>query len=87
MKTAADPAAVRTALEAKLAAMERRQEAVESLLTHLQHELAQMHAVLLAHTAELGELRLRVERFEGKLERLEEPPEDRDPRAEKPPHY
>ena len=60
---------------------------VETLLTHLQHELHQMHAVLLAHTAELEELRRRAEKLDGKLERMGEEPESRDPRGEKPPHY
>ena len=60
---------------------------VESLLTHLQHELGQMHSMLLAQTAELAALARRIEKFEGRLERLDEGPEDRDPRVEKPPHY
>ena len=60
---------------------------IETALTHLQHDLSQMHAVLLAHTAELAALARRVEKFEGRLDRVEDPPEDRDPRAEKPPHY
>ncbi|MFH5806605.1 SlyX family protein [Alienimonas sp. DA493] len=64
-----------------------RLTAIESLLTHLQHELGQMHSVLLAHTAELQAMDRRIEKFEGKLERLEEEPEDSDPRAHKPPHY
>ena len=64
-----------------------RLTAVETLLTHLQHELGQMHSVLLAHTAELTEMHRRVEKFEGKLERMAEEPEDDDPRAHKPPHY
>ncbi len=46
-----------------------------------------MHSVLLAHTAELSTLNRRIERFEGRLERLAEEPEDTDPRAQKPPHY
>lgn len=64
-----------------------RLTAVETLLTHLQHELGQMHSVLLAHTAELHSLSRRIEKFEGRLERLSEEPEDSDPRANKPPHY
>ena len=64
-----------------------RLTAVESLLTHLQHELAQMHAVLLAQSAELQALRDRAAKLDGRLDRVEDPPEDRDPRAERPPHY
>ena len=59
---------------------------IETLLTHLQHELSQMHAVLLAQTAELQTLRDRLGKLDGRLDRLEDP-EDRDVRAEKPPHY
>ena len=65
----------------------RRFAEIETLLTHVQHELSQMHAVLLAQTAELQTLRDRLGKLDGRLDRLEEDPEDRDPRAEKPPHY
>ena len=64
-----------------------RLEAVESLLTHLQHELAQMHAVLLAHTAELDALRKRCEKLEAGLEHAGDDPEPADPRAHVPPHW
>ncbi|MEM9703738.1 MAG: SlyX family protein [Planctomycetota bacterium] len=66
---------------------ESRLTAVETALTHLEHELGQMHTVLLAHTAELDAMNRRIEKFEGRLERLAEGPEDADPRAHKPPHY
>ncbi|NNJ26517.1 SlyX family protein [Alienimonas chondri] len=68
-------------------AAETRLTAIETALTHLQHELSQMHSVLLAHTQELAGLNRRIEKFEGRLERLSEEPEDSDPRAHKPPHY
>ena len=74
MKTVSDPA-------------DARITAVETLLTHLQRELAQMHEVLLAQSAELQALRDRAAKLDGRLDRLEDDPEDRDPRAEKPPHY
>ena len=74
MKTVADPA-------------EARLTAVETLLTHLQHELSQMHGVLLAQTEELQALRDRASKLDGRIDKLEEDPENRDPRAEKPPHY
>ena len=64
-----------------------RLTAVETLLTHLQHELAQMHAVLLAQSAEVQALRDRAAKLDGRVDRLEDGPEDRDPRAERPPHY
>lgn len=64
-----------------------RLTAIETVLAHLQHELHQMHSVLLAHTAELEAVDRRVQKFEGRLERLAEGPEDSDPRAHKPPHY
>lgn len=74
MKTVSDPA-------------DARLTAVETLLTHLQHELTQMHAVLLAQSAELQALRDRAAKLDGRLDRLEDDPEYRDPRSEKPPHY
>ena len=74
MKTVSDPA-------------DARLTAVETLLTHLQRELAQMHEVLLAQSAELQALRDRAAKLDGRLDRLEDDPEDRDPRAEQPPHY
>ena len=64
-----------------------RLTAVEESLMHLQHELSQMHAVLLSQSEELRALRDRAAKLGGRIDRLEEAPEDRDPAAEKPPHY
>ena len=66
---------------------EARLTAVETLLTHLQHELSQMHEVLLAQAEELRTLRDRAAKLDGRVDKLEDEPEDRDPRAERPPHY
>ena len=60
---------------------------VETLLTHLQRELGQMHSVLLAHTAEIAALNRRADKLEARLDRLGEEPESPDPRAHEPPHY
>ena len=82
---AVNAAAVKTVKTADPA--DARLTAVETLLTHLQRELAQMHEVLLAQSAELQALRDRAAKLDGRLDRLEDDPEDRDPRAEQPPHY
>jgi len=43
--------------------------------------------VVLAQQSELRELRSQLERFESELEAANEEPEERDPEAERPPHY
>lgn len=67
--------------------MSDRLEAVESLVTHLERELAAMHDVLLAQQREIGELRRELGKTEARIDRIETGPEKRDPVAEKPPHY
>ena len=60
---------------------------LESAIAHLQHDLEQMHAVLLTHTAENEALRKQVERLQGRIVQVEQGPEVRDPETERPPHY
>ncbi|MEM7812487.1 MAG: SlyX family protein [Planctomycetota bacterium] len=67
--------------------MTERLEDVESLVTHLQRDVEQMHEVLVAQQAELAALRRKLEKAEARVDSLEADPEDRDPVAEKPPHY
>ncbi|MFQ5732408.1 MAG: SlyX family protein [Planctomycetaceae bacterium] len=60
---------------------------LENAVAHLQHDLEQMHAVLLAQTAENDALHKQVQRLQGQIERIEQGPELRDPESERPPHY
>ena len=66
---------------------EHRLEQVESLLTHLQHELDKMSGVLIAQTAELEALRRRCDKLQAGLDRLEDDPEPSDLAAHVPPHW
>ena len=74
MKTVSDPA-------------DARLVAVETLLSHVQHELAQLHEALLAQQEELRTLRASAVKLNGRVDRLEEDPETGDPRDDEPPHY
>jgi SlyX protein len=49
---------------------------LETLLTHLQHDVEQMHEVLLAQGRELDALRTTVERLERRLQHSAEVPEE-----------
>ena len=60
---------------------------LESLIAHLQHELEQMHEVLLAQQGEMDSLRRDVKRLESRLAQVDEEPESREPLDERPPHY
>lgn len=60
---------------------------LEMAVAHLQHDLEQMHQALLSLTADLKGSRDQMARMERKLLQLAEPPENRDPVDERPPHY
>lgn len=60
---------------------------LETLVTHLQHDLEQMSNVLLTQKGEIDALTRSVEKLERRLEVLEQPPEERDLLEERPPHY
>ncbi len=64
-----------------------RLTAVESLLMHLQHDLDQLHEAILGSRRDVDDLRRELGRLRRDVERLESPPETRDPKLEKPPHY
>lgn len=66
---------------------EDRLTAIESLLTHLQHDLDQLHEAILGGRRDLDNLRSDLDRLRGHIEQLDTPPEARDPNLEKPPHY
>jgi uncharacterized coiled-coil protein SlyX len=64
-----------------------RLTAIELLLTHLQHDVDQLHEALVGYRSDLDSLRHEIAKLHGQVERLEVGPEARDPKLEKPPHY
>lgn len=60
---------------------------LESTVAHLEHELEQMHTVLLAVQADLKIARDRIVKLEQRLVMASESPEERSPIDERPPHY
>ena len=60
---------------------------VETMLTHLQHDIDQLNEALTDHFRRLQSFEDRFQRIEHDLESLAEEPEKRDPDTEKPPHY
>ncbi len=60
---------------------------LEMTVAHLEHELDQMHSVLLAVQADLKTMREHVSKLERRMVQTSEPPEERDPGIERPPHY
>lgn len=60
---------------------------LEMLVMHLEHDVQQMHQVLLAQQAEMARLRELISRLEARVEQAAEGPEIRDPEEERPPHY
>jgi len=61
--------------------------ALEMSVSHLQHELQQMHEVMLAQQQDISVLRRDLQRAHGKIDRLQEPSEPGDALDERPPHY
>lgn len=61
--------------------------AIELLITHLQHDLEQMHSVLLSQQTEIDALKQRIAQFETRMEQMDATPEQRDLNDERPPHY
>ena len=60
---------------------------LESTVAHLEHELEQMHSVLLAVQAELKASREQLSKLQRRMTLAIESPEQRDPLDERPPHY
>ena len=60
---------------------------LEMAVAHLEHELGQMHSVLLAVQTELKASRDQISKLERRVILASEPHEDRDPLDERPPHY
>lgn len=60
---------------------------LEILITHLQEDFQKLNSVVLDQQRQIAELVKTVERLDGKLQKLGEEPETRDPLQERPPHY
>ena len=60
---------------------------LESIVMHLQHDLDQMHAVILTQHADFEQLLRTVHRLDERLLELLAEPEARDRQQERPPHY
>lgn len=66
---------------------EQRLQNLESAVAHLQHDFEQLHQVLLALQGDLRLIGQKLTRFDLRLSQLAEPPEERSPELERPPHY
>ena len=60
---------------------------LEMTVAHLEHELEQMHSVLLSVQAELKAVRDQMSKLERRLVLATEVDEQREPADERPPHY
>jgi len=61
--------------------------AIQELLMHMQHDLEQLHEVVLRQQRELDGLRGSTSRMNDQLDRLMHAGEERTIEDEKPPHY
>jgi SlyX protein len=59
---------------------------LELLLTHLQHDVEQLNAVVIAQQQELERLQRSLGKLQDRFDQSAEP-EPRDPLQERPPHY
>jgi uncharacterized coiled-coil protein SlyX len=62
-------------------------ERLESLLMHLQRDFESLNAVVLDQQRQLTRLQQVLTRVDNRLNRLSWDEEQRDPEAERPPHY
>lgn len=60
---------------------------LETAVAHLQHDFERLHSVALELQAELRQWTLRLTQLERQIEQLGEPPEQRSPADERPPHW
>ncbi|MCA9041657.1 MAG: SlyX family protein [Planctomycetaceae bacterium] len=66
--------------------LEQRIMELETLFTHLQHDVQQLNQVILEQQKQLDALHKKNEQLLQHIEELEKP-EERDPLQERPPHY
>lgn len=60
---------------------------VQELVTHLQHELQQIHEVVLSQQSELTALRREISKLKGQFDGLAEGVPFPTPEEDRPPHY
>jgi len=58
---------------------------VESLLSHLQHDVDKLNGALIEQQQQIEDLRKLISKLEADVEQIPDTP--RDPREERPPHY
>lgn len=73
--------------ELDLSALFERLIRIETSLAHLQHDVDALNSSLTAQFRRLSEMDARFNRIEHDLQHLNEPPSQRDPADERPPHY
>jgi SlyX protein len=69
------------------AATDARLVTIETAVAHLQHDVEQLHQVLVGVQTELRTLQLALDKLGSRVDDLREPPEVRTPEADRPPHY
>ena len=60
---------------------------VQELVTHLQHELQQIHEVVLSQQSDISALRREISQLKGQFEGLAENTQFPSPEEDRPPHY
>ncbi|MFN0195131.1 MAG: SlyX family protein, partial [Planctomycetaceae bacterium] len=60
---------------------------LETLCAHMQHDVEQMHQVLLAVQNDMKTLRLQLNRIQSQVADAQDGEGTRDPQSERPPHY
>ena len=60
---------------------------LEMTVAHLEHELEQMHSVLLAVQSDMKAMQDHLAKLERRISVAGEPQEELDPQMERPPHY
>lgn len=60
---------------------------LEMAVSHLEHNIDQMHSVLLSVQEEIKAIRDQMAKMERRITSAAETPEQRDPLEERPPHY
>ncbi len=68
-------------------AIAARLTAIETSITHVQHDYEGLHQAVLALQTDVRLLQLGLQKLTSQLERLAQDPEVRDPELERPPHY
>jgi SlyX protein len=61
--------------------------AIETAVAHLQHDVEQLHGVVLSVQTELRAVQRILDKLTARVDRLGEEPEVRTPESEQPPHY